>query len=388
MKLSSFITTRRNQILETWKESALEGAPRERRMSVARLRDHLGELLEAIARDIDAASRGAPAPRDRAHTQTTWSHVEAVGARHGAGRMHAGITLTEMISEFPALRSVVARLWRQSLPSATMVDLEDLIRFDEALDHALTQSVTEFVGRLDRSRETFLGILGHDLRDPLSTIIIAARLMREEELDLSRAREMADRIVATGERMHQLVVDLLDVIRARIGGRMPIESRELDLGDVIRNIADEFTTVHPERDVQVHISGNLRGYWDDKRMSQAVGNLLANALRHGASDRPIDVSATADESEIAITVHNEGPPIPDDKRDHLFEPFSTATREVIGERKPTRLGLGLYIANAIVGGHGGRIDVESEPEQGTTFTCHLPKGGAPKRSAETRTVPR
>src|SRR5262245_13294448 len=163
MTLSSFIETNREQILETWKRNALDRMPAPHRENLALLRDNLAELLEAIARDIDAASRAAPAPGDQAHPPTTWVHVQAVAAKHGDARANQGITLNEVVPEFPALRHCVERLWRQSLPAATAVDLEELIRFDEAVDVALTQSVTEFMNRLNRSREMFLGILGHDL---------------------------------------------------------------------------------------------------------------------------------------------------------------------------------------------------------------------------------
>lgn len=379
MTLSSFIATQHVQILRTWEQDARKRIPASDRQNISSIRDHLGELLEAIARDLEAASRTAPAPGQQAHAHETWSNVEAVATKHGIGRAHQGITLHEMMPEFPALRSTVARLWRQSLSSASVADLEDLIRFDEAMDWAMTRSISEFMDRLNRSRETFLGILGHDLRNPLSTIMAAAGLMRENGFECAKVPEVAERIVDTGQRMNQLVVDLLDFTRTRLGGQMAIKPHETDLGEVIRDITDEFTTSHPERHVDVHISDNLHGYWDDKRMSQAIGNLLANAVAHGAKNRPIEVSASADDSEVAIVVHNEGPPIPEEEREHLFEPLSIANHHDKAE-KPKHIGLGLYIAKAIVGGHGGRIDVESDDEHGTTFTLHLPRHGAPKRA--------
>src|SRR5262245_58068193 len=228
-----------------------------------------------------------------------------------------------MVPEFPALRLSVTRLWLRSLTSVTARDLDDLIRFDEALDLALTQSISEFMDQLNRSRENFLGILGHDLRDPLSTIVMAAKLMLEEGFDQSTMRDLASRIVRTGERMHQLIVDLLDFARARVGGQMPIELRETDLGRTVRNVADEFASSHPDRPVHIKVSRDLEGKGDEKRMSQAIGNLLANAVHHGAEDKPIDVSASADDREVAIAVHNEGPPIPDERRSRLFEPLNT-----------------------------------------------------------------
>ena len=357
MDLPSFITTHRERILEAWERDARSRVPADRRASLGDLRDHLGELLGTVARDFSNVDD------DR---------VEAVAEKHGASRAAQGLTVNEVVAEFPILRSSVARLWLESLTAATAADLQSLIHFDEALDRALTQSVAEFMGRLDQSRETFLGILGHDLRDPLATIIAGSKLLLEEELDRANTRDVVSRIAATGERMHVLVVDLLDFTRTQLGGRMPIARRDADLGETIRHVVGEFTTSNQDRIINLNVAGDLRGQWDDVRLSQAVANLLANAFRHGAKTSPIDVSVAADD-EVSIAVHNEGPAIPESRRAHLFEPMAGNRGEGPAGRRPGHLGLGLYITKAIVAGHGGRIDVDSSAEGGTTFTIHLPR---------------
>src|SRR5262245_51236521 len=161
-----------------------------------------------------------------------------------------------MVPEFPALRLSVTRLWIRSLTSVTARDLDDLVRFDEAIDLALTRSVSQFMDQLNHARETFHGILGHDLRNPLPTIVTAARLMPEDRLDQGKMRGLVSRIVRTGERMHHLVVDLLDFTRTRVGGQMPIRRRETDLGRTVRNVADECASSHPERPVHINVSGD------------------------------------------------------------------------------------------------------------------------------------
>jgi signal transduction histidine kinase len=372
MKLSSFIETHQEEILEAWESDAFRPVPRPSAVSFAPLRDHLGELLRAIARDLEAGGPGGEA-REGTQERATWTNVKAVAEKHGAQRQNQGIPLKHMVPEFPALRRSVTRLWLRSLTSVTPRDLDDLIRFDEALDLSLTLSIAEFMDRLNRSRENFLGILGHDLRDPLSTIVTAAKLMLEDGFDQSTVPDVAGRIVRTGERMHHLIVDLLDFTRARVGGQMPIERRETDLARAVRNVADEFASSHPDRPVHIQMSGDMSGRWDEQRMSQAIGNLLANAVHHGAQDKPIDVSASADEREVAIAVHNEGPPIPKQRRSSLFEPWNATEPQGAEGRETNHLGLGLYIANAIVSGHEGRIDVDSSSERGTTFTIHLPR---------------
>lgn len=273
----------------------------------ALLRDHLGELLTAIAADLATMeTTDRPAARGQ---RSTWKRVEALAAEQGAGRANEGFTVTELVPEFPALRFCTTQLWLSTHPQPTAKDLEDVARFDEAIDFALMQSVFEFMDRLNRSRETFLGVLGHDLRDPLATIITAARLLLEERLDPEKTRSVIARIASTGERMHHLVIDLLDFTRTRIDGRMRIQRRDADLADVIRTVAAEFTTSHPKRTLHVSIPDDLKGRWDPQRMSQALGNLVANALHHGAEDSPIDISAAVEGDDIVIRVHNCGPAI-------------------------------------------------------------------------------
>jgi signal transduction histidine kinase len=184
--------------------------------------------------------------------------------------------------------------------------------------------------------------------------------------------DIVGRMVSTGERMHRLVVDLLEFTRARLIGRMPITRRDIDLAKTIRHVVDEFTTSHPDRTVNLRVSGNLRGLWDEERLSQAVGNLVANALKHGAANAPVDVSTAADH-EVTIAVHNEGPPIPEEQRAGLFEPLGVVSQPEATEKDADRLRLGLYITKEIVAGHGGRIDLDSSADRGTTFTIHLPR---------------
>lgn len=374
VKLSSFISSHVEEILQDWEVAARHRAPHDQRSDLAVIRDHLGELLRAIAHDLDAPPDLAPksALPNGEHAQAT-SNVRNLGERHGAGRAEMGFPLEQVVSEFPALRSCVTRLWLEATPSITRQDVEDLARFDEAVDLALKRSVLEFIESLNHSRETFLGILGHDLRNPLSAITAAGQLILEETLGDEERRTLAQRIVHAGGRMRHMISDLLDFARARLGGRMPIVRRDVDLEKTVRDTADEFASSHPERTVHVHTSGELHGSWDDRRIGQAIANLLSNAIQHGAPDSAIDLSAHGDVAEVTLAVHNEGPPISAEQQQRIFEPLATARKHTAKRGDSGHLGLGLFIAKAIAKGHGGSIEVESSAENGTTFTIVLPR---------------
>lgn len=373
MELSSFIASHREALLAEWENDARQRIAEDHDLDIDQLRDHLGELLDSVARELanHGSSRGESARHGTASNAE--NGVDAVAQRHGARRARQGMTVRQVVSEFPMLRSCISRLWLRSLASRSVADVESLIRFDEEIDRALTKSVTEFMEQLDRSRDTFLGVLSHDLRDPLATVIAGGQLLLEGGVSAETSHEVVKRIVSTGKRMHHLVADLLDAVRAQLGGQLSLERRDADLGDTLRNIVGEFATAHPDREMRLSLAGDLQGQWDDRRLGQAVANLVTNAVRYGKPASPIDLSIAAEDSEVTIAVHNEGPAIPEDRRASLFEPFG-----VVGDRGAhagdrQRLRLGLFIAKAIVDGHHGHIEVESTDEGGTTFIIHLPR---------------
>ena len=362
MDLSSFIRSHREPILAEWESGARGRVVGDRDVSLGQLRDHLGELLDSVALELRTPDRNTANAADQ--------RLDDVAEKHGAGRARLGMTLKQVVSEFPILRSCVVRLWLQSHGAPSVFDLEQVIRFDAAIDRALTESVSQFMDHVDRSRSTFLGILGHDLRDPLSTVISGGQLLLEGGLDEETRHEVVRRIVATGERMHHLVGDLLDATRSQLDSQVPVHRRHAELGETVRHIVREFATAHPDRDIKLTVSGDSTGEWDDERLGQAVANIISNAIRFSESDRPVDVSLVADE-EVRIAIHNEGPAIPAERRPSLFDPFVSGGSAAVKDRQ--RLGLGLYIAKATVDGHGGHIAVDSTPEHGTTFTIHLPR---------------
>jgi PAS domain S-box-containing protein len=214
--------------------------------------------------------------------------------------------------------------------------------------------------------EQFLGILGHDLRNPLHAITLAAGSLRRQAGGPSR---LAERILASAARIENMVAQLLDLTRARMGGGIVIERRSIVLDEVVANVVDELAHANPGREIRCLLGPTVRGDWDGERLGQVVSNLVANALQHGDPSSPVVVRLASKGSAAVLAVHNVGPPIPDDRRAVLFEPYGRGSAT---ERRRQGLGLGLYIAKQIVLAHGGDITVASSAEEGTTFTVTLP----------------
>jgi two-component system, sensor histidine kinase and response regulator len=216
--------------------------------------------------------------------------------------------------------------------------------------------------------EMFVGILGHDLRNPLGAILMHAHLLQRQSGEES-TRETAGQILASGKRMRRLITDLLDLARSRFGGGIPIQPEELDLGDIARRVVRECRASFGGRDVEVTSRGDLRGEWDAERVSQVLSNLLSNALRHGRQDAPVVVDLDGgDAAQVVIEVRNGGR-LPPELIPSLFDPFHGASRAT--DASPG-LGLGLFIVREILRAHGGSVDAASSDDT-TRFTVVLPR---------------
>jgi PAS domain S-box-containing protein len=222
--------------------------------------------------------------------------------------------------------------------------------------------------RAVRFSETFVGILGHDLRNPLSAITTAASLLARRA-DSERVAKPAGRILNSGRRMARMIDQLLDFTRMRLGRGLPLERCELDLADICRLALEEVES--GKEKVRIEAVGDVRGWWDGDRLAQLVSNLLGNALAHGSPDQPVSVRVDgAQATRVSLEVHNGGF-IPPELRAVLFEPLKDQT-----ERKregSSGLGLGLYISQQIVLAHAGTIEVHSSPDQGTSVVVSLPR---------------
>lgn len=218
-----------------------------------------------------------------------------------------------------------------------------------------------------RFAEQFVGVLGHDLRNPLQSIIAAAALLHARGA-AEPERRMIARIQASAERMTSMVAQLLDLTRLRLGGGIVLDRSLVSLHEIVADVVDELHQVHPSRRIVCALGPEVRGEWDAERLSQVVSNLVGNAIQYGDPAHPIDVTITPHGDEVALAVHSVGPPIPRTLLPAIFEPYRR------GERRSGTsqgLGLGLYIAHQIVLGHGGHLDLDSTEDGHTTFTVVL-----------------
>jgi signal transduction histidine kinase len=290
---------------------------------------------------------------------------------HADGRVDSGFKLVLLVAEYRALRASVIRLWRESLPNPSRDDLADLTRFNESIDESLTQAIATFTDRLDRSRQMFLAILGHDLRNPLNSITLSTQVLALNPMDKDTAETVAQ-ISTSAKAMAEMIADLLDFAGAALTGTIPIAPAPMDMRSVCEEVVHELEAAHPGSTVHLNLEGDLRGKWDPHRLRQVIGNLVGNALQHG--DGTVNIAAVAEDRHTRLTVKNTGDPIPPDLLPTIFDPLvSGAASQARRNRRSASMGLGLYIARAIVSAHDGDIHVESSQDAGTTFEVSLPR---------------
>lgn len=222
-------------------------------------------------------------------------------------------------------------------------------------------------------REQFIALLGHDLRNPLSSIMTGAQLLlrRLKEPSVSG---IANHMLTAARRASRLVDDVLDFARGRLGNGIPLILRDCsNLRDVLTHIVSEMQSAHPQRLIEADIAPLDAVRCDSDRLAQLLSNLLANALTHGTADGSVSVSARIQAGEFILAVNNQGTPILPERLSQLFQPY---WREPSSTQ--SGLGLGLYIANEIAISHGGRMQATSTTETGTTFTFTMPAGASPR----------
>ena len=234
----------------------------------------------------------------------------------------------------------------------------------------LTRAREELQARAELDQQ-MIGIVSHDLRNPLNAIGMAtALLLQRGHLDEQQGR-IVTRIMSSTERAGRLIRDFLDFTGVRVSGGIPVSPSRGNIREIAKQVFEEVHLAYADRTATLQHAGEEWGEWDGDRLAQLIGNLLANAFQHGPPDGAVSLSTRGGDQEVLIDVHNDGDPIPEEDRVRLFEPFQRGTQS--GGRSDRSVGLGLFIANEIAKSHGGSIEVRSTARDGTTFSVRLPR---------------
>lgn len=375
MRISRLILERKESILQDFEDFARVYTSPGPSMDVAALRDHAAGMLEAFALDLDQPQTEAEQAQKSKGKAPRSERLSLTAAQeHGTGRAQSGFSLEEAIAEYRALRASVLRHLEATTTGSPRSEIQDITRFNEAIDQAIAESIHEYSKVVTGYRDMFLAMLGHDLRSPLNAVMSASAVL-EKNAELSdRDLRLVRIIQSSGARMMDLINDMLDFTSSRFGHGIPIRPQAADLGEVVAEAVRVGQVTHAPREFRIALAGDLTGKWDVARLRQAISNLLDNAVQHGAPDSPITVriSALGACGDLIVAVHNLGPAIPVGERERIFDPFRRGSLKMADVEAPRRgIGLGLYIAREVAEAHGGGLEVESIVEKGTTFSLRL-----------------
>ena len=217
--------------------------------------------------------------------------------------------------------------------------------------------------------EQMIGIVSHDLRNPLGSISLSAQQLARGDLTVNQQRALL-RIGRSSERASRLVADLLDFTQARLGDGLRVTRAAIDLHETTAQTLDELAAAHPTRTIAHVRAGDGACVADAMRLAQVLTNLVANAMAYGDPASPVTVTSSVDDTSFALAVHNQGAPIPRELQESLFRPMTRGAHAVDRTRS---VGLGLFIVREIARAHGGDATVVSTAENGTTFRAAFPR---------------
>ncbi|MBT2333640.1 HAMP domain-containing histidine kinase [Variovorax paradoxus] len=336
------------------------------------LRNHLPLVLEAISADLRTPqSRTESIEKSHGSPLANIGDPETAAETHGLMRARSGLHIEQVVAEYRALRSCVLRLWSEAEASPPGADtVQDVGRFNEAIDQALAESVRVYAAEVERWRQIFLGVVGHDLRTPLNAVSLTAELLTQvAPKDLALPTERLRRSVS---RMASLLDSLLEYNRAGLGGGMTVERLPVDLAKACGEEVELQRDAFPGARIELIVRGDTGGEFDGSRIREALGNLITNAVKHGLPSEPVVVRLEGDESSIRLAVENAAAgSISSGEMELLFEPLRRGAVQRPGSDR-SHLGLGLFIVRQIARAHGGEVSGHSESRK-VRFTVTLPR---------------
>lgn len=369
MRLGDFILRDMAHILAEWEAFATTLLPAARNLNSLALRDHAPQILQAIAKDLKTPQTSeAQRERSLGRTPQLPGAPETAAQTHALMRARGGFNINQLLAEYRALRASVLRLWIEKF-QLIAADLDDVMRFNEAIDQAVAESVDFFDAEVQQSRNLLLGMLGHDMRSPLQTIQMTATYLAALNAG-EKVSEAAARLIRSGASMNSLLEDLCDFNRTQLGLGINIAPNEMDLANVVVDTVDQLRAAHPDRRIEVEVKGNASGVWDGVRLQQLISNLVRNAIRYGTPEKPVRIVVTGHDADVRLEVANSGHAIDPLMLERIFDPLSRGPEQK--DDKAGGLGLGLYIASEIAKAHHGSIDARSNSSE-TAFEVRLPR---------------
>jgi signal transduction histidine kinase len=370
MRLADFILHNKESILAEWEAFAATLLPAASGLTSLALRDHAEHILEAVAKDLTRPQTSKEqSEKSKGRAPKVPETPETAAQTHAILRARGGFDIIQLVAEYRALRASVLRLWMDDSPLGP-TSMEDVVRFNEAIDQAVAESVGHYHTQVEQARNLLLGMLGHDMRSPLNTIVMTASYLAALNAG-EQVSAAAARLIRSGASIQALLEDLVDFNRMRLGLGIKVVPSEIDLGAVVADELEQFRGAHPDRRIELVATGDNRGRWDGARVQQMLRNVVSNALQYGYQNTPVRVALRGEEADVRLEVTNSGATIDPSALGQLFDPLKRGFAQD-DSHDARSLGLGLFIVREIARAHAGEVEVRSDGGE-TTFAVRLPR---------------
>jgi signal transduction histidine kinase len=348
------------RIMQMWEERARAEVSASIHHDSLVLQNSLPKYLDQLVDELSTQIERTPARIKNDQIKST-----RIGKEHGEGRAgSADYSMTQLIFEYHILRQVIFQVLEEEAPLG--VRERDIII--DSIEQAVNDAATQFSHTLREIQELFMVTLTHDLRNPMNVVKIGAQLILRQMKRGGTHVKVAMRIVRAIDRMDAMIQDLLDASRLRTGEPLKLELKACDLERLVQEIVEELNFTYRERFVLVS-DAEVRSHCSPKQIQRVIENLATNAVKYGAADTPITLTLQQSETQISLSIHNEGNPIALEDQSILFQQF----RRTLTADEQAGWGLGLFLAKSIVEAHRGTLEVESAEGKGTRFIVQLPK---------------
>ncbi|UXB34188.1 sensor histidine kinase [Stenotrophomonas maltophilia] len=369
MRLADFIEQNAREILDDAVAFAETQAPDTVEFSAKQLRNHLPQILQAVIDDLRSPQTDSQQLAKSHGLAPLKPGPESAASYHGRTRAIAGFGLNQMVAEYRALRASVLRRWASDQRLVTS-SIDDILRFNEAIDQAVAESLAQFSAEVESWRQIFLAALGHDLRGPLAAIIFSADTLASGLQDPALAKQ-AERIINGSMRMKKLLDDLLAYSRSKLGDGMAIHPVDCDLAQSLGEEVELLRAALPHVPITYEVEGDARGCFDASSLREAVHNLTTNAAKYGEHGTDVRISLEGLADQILITVSNTGAELSDEAFNSLFDPLRRGSHNA-SQGEHASLGLGLFLVLEICHAHRGTVHGRWRDGR-TSFVITLPK---------------
>ncbi len=348
------------KIMQMWEERARDEVSASMHQDSLVLQDSLPLYLNQL---VDELSNRIV----RTSVRIASDEVEStrIGKQHGHERAgYADYSMSQLIFEYHILRQVIFQVLEEEAP----LEVRERDIIINSIEQAVNDAATQFSQTLRDIQELFIVTLTHDLRGPINVVKMGTQLILRRLERGDTHVDVVARMISSIDRLDSMIQNLLDASRLRAGQSLKLEFEEFYLDRLVHEVVEDLSFTYGERFV-VSCDSDVRSYCSRKEMRRVIENLAINAVKYGTRRTPITLTLQQTETQISLTIHNEGNPIAPDAQSILFQQF----RRTTSAEEQTGWGLGLFLVKNIIEAHQGTIEVESDEGKGTSFIVKLPK---------------